>query len=129
APTMFLGVPRIWEKLHAAIEVKMLEAWRPVRALYRRALRACAPFADKPASARSLSERCVYAFWYVLVLRALQNFIGLRRAHIALTGAAPIPTDVVRYFRTLGVPLVEVYGLTESCGMVLGQRPHAVRPG
>jgi long-chain acyl-CoA synthetase len=54
------------------------------------------------------------------VLRALQNFIGLRNAQVALTGAAPIPPDVVRFFRVLGVPLIEVYGLTESSGMVTG---------
>lgn len=41
---------------------------------------------------------------------------------MALTGAAPIPPDVVRFFRVLGVPLVEVYGLTESTGMISGHR-------
>lgn len=56
------------------------------------------------------------------MFRALQNFIGLRNAHVALTGAAPIPPDVVRFFRVLGVPLIEVYGLTESTGMVTGHR-------
>src|SRR5690606_26812240 len=44
-------------------------------------------------------------------------------------GAAPIPPDIVRYFRTLGVPLLEVYGLTESTGMVLGQHPRRVKVG
>ena len=48
---------------------------------------------------------------------------------MALTGAAPIAPEVVRFFRTLGVPLVEVYGLTESTGMVTGHRLSAVTPG
>ncbi|MBU1817181.1 MAG: AMP-binding protein, partial [Gammaproteobacteria bacterium] len=48
---------------------------------------------------------------------------------VALTGAAPIPPDVVRFFRVLGVPLVEVYGLTESTGMVTGHRLHDVAVG
>ena len=52
----------------------------------------------------------------------LQNFIGLRQAKVALTGAAPIAPDVVRFFRSIGVPLIEVYGLTESTGMVTGHR-------
>ena len=129
APSMFLGVPRIWEKLHSSITIKMQETGRLRRALYARALAACAPLADKPRGAWSLLERARHGAHYWLVLRALQNFIGLRRARVALTGAAPIAPEVVRFFRTLGVPLVEVYGLTESTGMVTGHRLSAVTPG
>ncbi len=129
APTLFLGVPRIWEKLHAAITIKMQEARPWTRALYERAMHACEPFAAKSASQRTIAQRLTYAFWYWLVLRALLNFIGLRRAHVALTGAAPIPQAIVRYFRTLGLPLVEVYGLTESTGMILGQHPDRIALG
>jgi len=129
APTMFLGVPRIWEKLHAAISIKMQETGRLRRALFERAMAACAPLAEKPRRDWSAGERLRFALAYWSVLRALQNFIGLRRAKVALTGAAPIPPDVVRFFRTLGVPLVEVYGLTESTGMVTGHRSDDVRIG
>jgi len=129
APTVFLGVPRIWEKLHASISIKMQEAGRLQQWLYRRAVAACTPFLEKSARQRSVGERLTYALWYVLVLRALQNFIGLRRVRVAMTGAAPIAPDVVRYFRTIGVPLVEVYGLTESAGMIFGQHPDRVKVG
>ena len=73
-------------------------------------------------SARSLREKAIAAFYHLVIFRALQNFIGLRKAKIALTGAAPIPPRIVQFFRTLGVPLVEVYGLTETSGMATGQR-------
>ncbi|VTY39931.1 Long-chain-fatty-acid--CoA ligase FadD15 [Xylophilus ampelinus] len=129
APTLFLGVPRIWEKLHAAISIKMQETGRLRRALFERAMAACAPLAEKPRTDWSPGERARFGLAYWTVLRALQNFIGLRRARVALTGAAPIPPDVVRFFRTLGVPLVEVYGLTESTGMVTGHRRGAVQIG
>ncbi|WP_367066919.1 AMP-binding protein [Oryzisolibacter sp. LB2S] len=121
APSMFLGVPRIWEKLHSSISIKMQETGALRRRLYERALAACAPLAEKPRGQWSLAERLRYGAYYWLVLRALQNFIGLREAKVALTGAAPIAPDVVRFFRTIGVPLIEVYGLTESTGMVTGQ--------
>ena len=123
APTMFLGVPRIWEKLHAAISIRIQESGRWRRALYAQAVTACAPFAYRTPEERSLRERLVFGLAYLLVFRALQNYIGLRRARVALTGAAPISPAVVHYFRTLGVPLLEVYGMTETSGMVLGQRP------
>jgi len=122
APTMFLGVPRIWEKLHAAIHIKLQETGGLRRALFHKAYNACKPLAEKPRSAWSTADKLTYAASYWLVFRALQNFIGLRNAHVALTGAAPIPPDVVRFFRVLGVPLIEVYGLTESTGMVTGHR-------
>jgi long-chain acyl-CoA synthetase len=122
APTMFLGVPRIWEKLHAAISIKLQETGALRRVLFQRAYAACLPLAEKPRRDWSMADRLVYFASYWLVLRALQNFIGLRNAQVALTGAAPIPPDVVRFFRALGVPLVEVYGLTESTGMITGQR-------
>ncbi|WPC66802.1 AMP-binding protein [Rhodoferax ferrireducens] len=120
APTMFLGVPRIWEKMHATISIKLQETGRLRRVLFRQAYAACQGLAEKPRAAWSIKEKLVFGLSYWTFFRALQNFIGLRKAQVALTGAAPIPPDVVRFFRVLGVPLVEVYGLTESTGMVTG---------
>ncbi|MFG1245888.1 AMP-dependent synthetase/ligase [Xanthobacter flavus] len=129
APSMFLGVPRIWEKLAASITIKMMEAGGLRRALYERLVKACEPFAEKHPSARTLKERALFFVAYLLYFRALQNFIGLRRAKVAMTGAAPISPNIVRFFRTLGVPLVEVYGATETTGMCTGQRLDDLRPG
>ena len=129
APSMFLGVPRIWEKLAASITIKMMEAGGLRRALYERLVKACEPFAEKHPSRRSLQERAIFLVAYLLFFRALQNFIGLRRAKVAMTGAAPISPNIVRFFRTLGVPLVEVYGATETTGMCTGQRLTDLRPG
>ncbi|MDP1656264.1 MAG: AMP-binding protein [Hylemonella sp.] len=129
APTMFLGVPRIWEKMHAAISIKLQETGGLRRALFRWAYAACAGLAEKPRNTWRLSDRAAYFLSYWAIFRSLQNFIGLRKAQVALTGAAPIPPDVVRFFRVLGVPLVEVYGLTESTGMVTGHRRDEVIVG
>ena len=129
APTMFLGVPRIWEKLHSAILIKMQETGRLQRWLFGQAMRGCAGFADRAPHQRSPSQRLRFMICYLLIFRALQNFIGLREARIALTGAAPISAGIVQFFRTMGVPLVEVYGMTETSGMVLGQQRDAFRPG
>ncbi|EKS41415.1 MAG TPA: long-chain fatty acid--CoA ligase [Afipia sp.] len=121
APSVFLGVPRIWEKLHSSIHIKLLEAGRIRRAMFERAYAACEPFAEKNAADRTLSEKLKFALSYWLVFRALQNFIGLRKTRIAMTGAAPISPAIVHFFRAIGVPLIEVYGLTESSGIALGQ--------
>ncbi|WP_431857597.1 AMP-dependent synthetase/ligase, partial [Azospirillum sp.] len=129
APSQFLGVPRIWEKLHSAIHIKMAEAGGIRRWLFERAMAACEPWAETVPARRPLAARLLYGIWYLLVFRALLNCIGLRRAQVALTGAAPIAPKIVRFFRTLGVPLVEVYGLTETAGMVTGQYLDRLVPG
>ncbi len=129
APTMFLGVPRIWEKLHAAIHIRMQETGGLRHRLFERLVAACAPFAEKAPAQRSIGERLRFGLGWLLMFRALQNFIGLRRTRVALTGAASIPPPIVAFFRTIGVPLVEVYGLTESTGMITGQRLDGVRLG
>jgi long-chain acyl-CoA synthetase len=115
--------------MHAAISIKLQETGGLRRALFAKAYAACQPLAEKPRADWSLGERLRFAASYWLVFRALQNFLGLRDVHVALTGAAPIPPDVVRFFRVLGVPLVEVYGLTESSGMVTGHRLDDVAVG
>lgn len=121
APTFFLGVPRIWEKLHSSIYIKIQETGRLRQGLFNRAMRACEPMATKARAQWTLKEKLAYDLSYWLVFRALQNYIGLRRCHIALTGAAPISTGILSFFRTIGIPLVEVYGQTESTGVATAQ--------
>ncbi|WP_252511241.1 AMP-dependent synthetase/ligase [Phreatobacter aquaticus] len=129
APKSFLGVPRIWEKMHSGIRVKMMEA-RPLQQwLYKTAFAACEPFAAKAPSQWTLTERLTYWASYLAVFRALKNAIGLTHCRVAFTGAAPISPEVIRFFRTLGVPLVEIYGMTETSGGILGQTPDDVIVG
>ncbi|MCX7372321.1 MAG: long-chain fatty acid--CoA ligase, partial [Alphaproteobacteria bacterium] len=121
APTTFLGVPRIWEKMYSGIRVKMAEARPAQKLLYKWAIDACTPLAMKPRAQWSSAERARFAVADALVFRALKNAIGLTRCRVAFTGAAPISPEGIRFFRTLGVPLLEVYGMTETSAGVLGQ--------
>jgi long-chain acyl-CoA synthetase len=105
APSLFLGVPRIWEKLHAAIHIKAIEAGGLRRRLFEWAVQLCEPLVERPTSERTMRDRALLALCHLIVFRALLNFIGLRRVRVALTGAAPIPPSTVRFFRLIGVPL------------------------
>ena len=129
APSMFLGVPRIWEKLHSSIHIRMMETGGPRRRLFEWAYRSCEPFAETPSHKRTAAQKLRFALAYLLVFRAVQNYIGLRRTQVAMTGAAPIPPRIVRFFRTIGIPLVEVYGATETSGVALGQKLVRLDPG
>ena len=99
SPQVFFGVPRIWEKFHAAIQTKLRETGTLRRGLALTAMRRMAP--DVRGAARDSwlggIERQV---WYWLVLRSLQNYIGMRRCRVAFSAGAPIAPDVLRFFRT-----------------------------
>lgn len=125
APTLFLGVPRIWEKLHASIEIKIREAGGLRRVLYRRAFDAVSPFAGKSRENWSLGERIRFGVWYWIILRSLNNFVGLRRCRLALSGAAPIAPEMLTFFRVIGVQIREGYGMTETAGVAAVQRSDA----
>ena len=116
APHVFFAVPRIWEKFHAAIQTKLREAGGLRMALYQRAMAAMDAPATKPRAQWSLIERARWALFYVLVLRALLNFVGLRRCRVAVASGAPVAPEILKFFRVLGVPIREAYGLTEASG-------------
>jgi long-chain acyl-CoA synthetase len=118
APQAFFGVPRIWEKFHAGIQIKIREAGGIRQRLYGRALASVGAFADRPRSSWSLGERAVWLVAYGLVLRSLLNTVGLRKCRVAVSAGAPISPEMLLFFRTLGVPIRELYGLTESSGAV-----------
>src|SRR5690606_27909846 len=132
APSLFLGVPRIWEKLHSSIMIKISETGRFRRWLFNQAIKACEPFGYQPRSKRTATQTFTYWFWYWVILRALHNYTVLRCCKVALTGAAPVPLADGRFFRTIGVPPSEFYGLSESSGISTGQtldNPHRTSVG
>ena len=116
SPQIFFGVPRIWEKFHASILTKVREAGGLRLWLFRRAMASLADLAVKPRAAWTAAERVQWALWYLLILRALLNFVGLRRCRVAISSGAPIAPEILKFFRVLGVPIREAYGLTEASG-------------
>ena len=72
--------------------------------------------ANRPRAKWSLGDKLRWALWYGLVLRSLLNFVGLRRCRVAVSSGAPIAPEILKFFRVLGVPIREAYGLTEASG-------------
>ncbi len=116
APQIFLAVPRIWEKFHSAIEIRMRESGGLRLRLYRMAMGQLGGFAHLPRHRWTLLQRAQGWLWHLLVLRALLNYVGLRQCRIAVSGSAPISPDILKFFKTLGLSVREAYGLTEASG-------------
>lgn len=131
APTVFLGVPRIWEKLQASILVKMQEAPRWRRWLFERAHAQGRRCAEAELAGRGLGrlDRALRWIWWLLLVRALQNFVGLRRSRLTYTAAAAISPEVLWFFHALGIRVREGYGMTECTGFAFVQRDGSARPG
>jgi long-chain acyl-CoA synthetase len=131
-PTLFFAVPRIWEKLHAGVLIKGNDASRVKRMMLDRALRAAGKIGRAKVAHggnHTAASRLRYAFWYPLVLRPLKERIGLRRCRYASSGAAPIAPEVLEFFIGIGVPVFELYGMTENSALATANFPGRMKLG
>ncbi|MDB5874535.1 MAG: long-chain fatty acid--CoA ligase [Ramlibacter sp.] len=115
-PGIFLAVPRIWEKFHSSIQIKIRESGGLTLRLYDTAMRQLAGFGHLPREGWSPMQHALWWFWYGVMLRPLLNFVGLRKCRIAVSGSAPISPEILKFFKTLGLSIREAYGLTEASG-------------
>jgi long-subunit acyl-CoA synthetase (AMP-forming) len=118
-PTWFFAVPRVWEKLKAALEAR-LDA--PARALVAESMRRvelrqageAAP--EMPPEAQAL-------------FAGLRRAVGLDEAQTLNVGAAPTPREVLVFFHAIGLPLAEIWGMSETCGSGASNPRDAIRIG
>jgi len=130
-PTVIFGVPRIWEKMHAKVSARMAEATgfkkrvadfalqtgREVTALRNQGHLPSGWLALK----HKLADRLVY--------QKVKPLLGLSRAHLCITGAAPISSEVLEFFAGLDQTIHEVYGQSEDCGPTTFNFPGRTRFG
>jgi long-chain acyl-CoA synthetase len=126
-PTVFLGVPRVWEKLMAATEIKIQDASRLKRAIYRFFMAR-----GKRTAARRLAggrPGLSHFLGWLFVYRQLRRKMGLARVRQSISGAAPIAPQVLEWFWALGVTVREAYGQTEGTGLGTVNPPERVKMG
>jgi long-chain acyl-CoA synthetase len=119
APTFFFAVPRIWEKFYSEISIRMAEAIWIGRLAYRLALAVGYRVADLKLAGKPVPAHLALAFRIVdrAVLRNIKLWLGIDRARILGTGAAPVSPELIRWYLALGLEMREVYGQTECCGL------------
>lgn len=118
-PTVFLAVPRIWEKFYSAVTIALKDATPFQQWVYRRAIDIGYRMVDCRLEGRAppLSLRIANRLAYQIAFRNIRRMIGLDRCRIAFTGAAPIAPELIRWYLALGIDMHEVYGQTENCGV------------
>lgn len=126
-PEFFFAVPRVWEKIQAKMQAagaaspplrKKLVAWA-------RRVGLAAGYAEQGRGRKPL----LYPLAKKLVHSKVRQRLGLDRAQICSTSAAPISLDTLEFFLSLGIPILEVYGMSECTGPTTFSLPDRYHTG
>jgi long-chain acyl-CoA synthetase len=130
SPTYVFAVPRVWEKFYSRITTAMSEATWIGKKAYALAIAAGTRRADKLLAGETPGriDHLLYGLANWLVFRNVKKLLGLDRVHSMVTGAAPISESLLKWFLTIGLPLDEAYGQTET-GIITTTRKGVFRLG
>lgn len=131
APTVHFAVPRVWEKHHSHVTIKLKEGTALGRWAYEVAIKIGAWVADakKRGETPSLLASLLYRVVDPLVLKNIRVLLGIDNCRWLSTGAAPIAPELIDWFWALGTPMYEVYGQTECTGLATANCPADFRLG
>lgn len=117
-PNMFIGVPRVWEKLYAGVNAAL--AADPEKAQkFNEAVAAAAPIMEKMTIGTATEEEIeTWNFLDAVAFNQVRGLIGLDECIWAVSGAAPVPAEILSWFRAIGVPLTEGYGMSETTAVL-----------
>jgi long-chain acyl-CoA synthetase len=119
SPHSFAAVPRFWEKVYSQVQIRRSEATAIGRWAFDRAIKTGGEVvAQTERGSVSPFLKLRYRIWDFLVLSNLRHLLGMNRMRRGGSGAAPISPELLRWFDSIGVPLREGYGATESAGVI-----------
>jgi long-chain acyl-CoA synthetase len=126
-PTLFVGVPRVYEKFHSRLQARFAEAEGLKGAILKKALDLNARRVDAEQEGRS--GPALAGLLDKIALSKVREGLGMEDVDLAITAAAPINPDLVRFFHTIGVPLFEIYGMSENTGPATATLPGQLKIG
>lgn len=130
-PTVFFAVPRVWEKFQEAVLAKLGEEHGAKKLLIDGYVSLGERVVAEHQSAHRTPvwEKVPYEALDSAVGAKIRHQLGLDQAHVMISAAAPIHPDLLRWFHAIGLPIVELYGQTESCGPTTCNPPDDNRIG
>ena len=131
APTVFVAVPRVWEKFYSGVSIALKESNAFERWAYNLAIGIGLEKVRRYEAQQVIGGALNFAHWLarVLVLNNVRKLIGIHRSRLLITGAAPISPDLVRWYLALGAPMLEVWGMTETGGAATAMPIDRIKPG
>ncbi|MEU7282258.1 AMP-dependent synthetase/ligase [Streptomyces sp. NPDC045431] len=128
-PTLFGAVPVVWQRLKAGLDAALAAADPGLRTLVEGCVGTARRLGPGRRAGTLTAEQAEELDAAEPVLAELRKRIGLDRARVCVTGAAPAPPELVEFFHALGVPLGDAWGMSELSGMALMNPPGDPRPG
>jgi long-subunit acyl-CoA synthetase (AMP-forming) len=130
-PTWFFAVPRIWEKLKAGLEQALAAAPEKERSATDQALAASLQKVRLEQQGEPVPEQLAAGVAKAdeLVFSKLRGRLGLDQVEACNVGAAPTPPEVIEFFHALGIPLSELWGMSETTGAGTCNPPERIRIG
>jgi long-chain acyl-CoA synthetase len=128
-PNILLGVPRVWEKVESALKTKFEEMNPLQAALLKTAMKIEFEYFEKGAMKGEYLNPIFRKIINFGILSKIRKKMGVNQLQYALTGAAPISKATQDFFASLGIPLMEIYGLSESLGVAIASLPLRPRSG
>jgi len=131
APTVFTAVPRVWEKFYSGVMIALRESGRLQQWAYAWSIGVGGRIAERVLAGQPVGAwlKLQFGLARVLTLNNVRKMIGIHRARFCVTGAAPISPELVKWYLSLGVPMVEVWGMTETCGAATYTPARRIKPG
>jgi len=131
APTVFTAVPRVWEKFYSGVMIALKEAGAVQQAAYAWSIGVGQRIAARVLAGEPVGAllRLQFRVARLLALDNVRKMIGIHRSRLLVTGAAPISPELVKWYLALGVPMLEVWGMTETCGASTGVPANRIKPG
>jgi len=131
SPTIILAVPRVWEKFQSGVHLSLKESTKFEQLMFHWAIGLGMTIADQFLSGQpiALHQRLAYRVAQWLVLANVRKSLGIDKARFLLSGAAPISPKILRWFFALGVPMFEIWGMTETCGGSSANYPGFIKLG
>ncbi|MEQ8279674.1 MAG: long-chain fatty acid--CoA ligase [Deltaproteobacteria bacterium] len=117
-PTIFVGVPRVWEKFEAALRARFAEATGVKAKLAGWALKTELESFQRTIETGNEVSSFSRNMANKLVISKVKAALGLDRLRIAASGAAPISRGTLDFFASIGIPIHEGYGMTETTGLL-----------
>jgi long-subunit acyl-CoA synthetase (AMP-forming) len=130
-PTFFFAVPRIWEKLKAGLEAKLAAIPGEQGEQARKGLEAAIQKVRLEQAGEDVPEELAagVAAADEAMFKQLRISLGLDEAKSVNVGAAPTPLEVLEFFHAIGIPIGELWGMSETCGVVTINPPGKVKLG
>ena len=119
SPTVFIAVPRIWEKFYSSITILMKDATFIGKFFYQLSINVGSKYKEYFIDGKEppLSLKLSYWICNQLVLKNIKKLLGLNNCRYALSGAAPISPDLINWYLSLGIDMREGWGMTETAGV------------